>query len=85
MGLKSGLSAVKKKTLAPAESVTMASRLSTLYLVTVLTEAHGLIRVSNVNTTKPFIIIGGWGRGRKTFYTLRMMLAGSFETLMFIY
>ena len=42
VGLKSGLAAVKKKTLAPAGSVTMVSRLSTLYLVTILTEASRL-------------------------------------------
>jgi len=35
--LKSGLGAVKKKTLAPAGSVSMVSLLSTLYLVTKLT------------------------------------------------
>jgi hypothetical protein len=39
VGLKCGLGAVKKKTHAPTGTVTMISRLSTLYLVSILTES----------------------------------------------
>jgi hypothetical protein len=42
VGHKSGLGAVKKKTLAPAGSVNMVARLSTLHPVTLLTEASKL-------------------------------------------